>query len=369
MLTRVQSDVELSKYEVKLRVFNTKRQQVEETYHVILDENMEAIRHVFTRSMASKLTAATTREMSISDFLLSLIIEAKKVFEALKHPGWINGMQEELNQFYRNKEERIDYDETFATVERMEGIRIFLSFATWMNFTVFQMDVKSAFLNGDVLLIQVYVDDIIFGTTRYKLCKQFEKLMTKKFEMCMMGELTYFLGLQIKHDEKGISICQEQYTRNLLKKYEISNSFSVKTPMVPPNNLGPDLDGKLVNETSYRGMIGSLMYLTATRPDIQFSTVLCERYQSNPKESHLTAVKRILMYLKGTPTLRLYCLKCLGFDLKGYLDSDYAGCNMDKKTPQVPAKYLVENLFVRVNSSQWLCSQLRLNMLLLLGVV
>ncbi|GKF59444.1 retrovirus-related pol polyprotein from transposon TNT 1-94, partial [Tanacetum coccineum] len=84
---------------------------------------------------------------------------------------------------------------------------------------------------GDVLLVQVYVDDIIFGLTNYKLCKQFEKLMTKKFEMSMMGELTYFLGFQIKQDDKGISICQEKYTRDLLKKYEISDSASVKTPM------------------------------------------------------------------------------------------------------------------------------------------
>nr|GEY36639.1 hypothetical protein [Tanacetum cinerariifolium] len=95
-------------------------------------------------------------------------------------------------------------------------------------------------------------------------------------------------------DDKGIFIYQEQYTRKLLKKYKNSDTSSVKTPMVPPNNLGPDLAGKLVNETSYKGMIGSLMYLTATRPDIQFSTVLCARYQSNPKESHLTDVKRIL---------------------------------------------------------------------------
>nr|GEW82194.1 retrovirus-related Pol polyprotein from transposon TNT 1-94 [Tanacetum cinerariifolium] len=125
---------------------------------------------------------------------------------------------------------------------------------------------------------------------------KFEKLMIKKFKMSMMGELTYFLGLQIKQDDKGISIFQEQYTRNLLKKYEISNSSSVKTPMVPPNNLGLDLAIKLVNETSYRGMIGSLMYL------------------------------------KGTPALGLYYPKYSGFNLKGYLDSDYVGCNMDKKS-------------------------------------
>ncbi|GJZ15843.1 hypothetical protein Tco_0551520 [Tanacetum coccineum] len=106
----------------------------------------------------------------------------------------------------------------------------------------------------------------------------------------------------------------------------------MKTPMIPTNNLGPNLAGKSVNETSYRGMIRSLIYLTATRPDIQFSTVLCARYQSNLRESHLIAVKRILKYLKGTPTLSLYYLKCLGFDLKGYSDLDYAGYNMDRKS-------------------------------------
>ncbi|GKC61690.1 hypothetical protein Tco_1089288 [Tanacetum coccineum] len=111
--------------------------------------------------------------------------------------------------------------------------------------------------------------------------------------------------------------------------------------MVPPNNLGPDLAGKPINETSYKGMIGSLMYLTATRPDIQFSTVLCARYQSNPKESHLTTVKRILRYLKGTPTLGLYYPKCSGFDVKGYSDSDYAGCNMDRKITSAEAEYVV----------------------------
>ncbi|GKB52023.1 retrovirus-related pol polyprotein from transposon TNT 1-94 [Tanacetum coccineum] len=378
---------------------------------------------MLTRSMAAKLTAASASECLFADFLSE--IEPKKVSEALKHPGWIDAMQEELNQFYRNKvwtlvplpygkiaigskwvfrnkkdehgittknkarlvaqgysqEEGIDYDETFAPVARMEAIRIFFAFATYMNFKVYQMDVKSAFLNalyglkqstrawymtlytfliqnkftrgridntlfiykskGDTLLVQVYVDDIIFGSTSSKLCKQFEKLMTKKFEMSMIGELTYFLGMQIKQDEKGISICQEQYTRNLLKKYKISNSSSVKTLMVVPyNNLGPDLAGKPVNETSYRGMIGSLMYLTATKPDIQFSTVLCARYQSNLKESHLTAVKRILKYPKGTPTLGLYYSKCSGFDLKGYSDSDYAGYNMDRKSTSAKAEYV-----------------------------
>ncbi|GJU78555.1 hypothetical protein Tco_1275625 [Tanacetum coccineum] len=102
--------------------------------------------------------------------------------------------------------------------------------------------------------------------------------------------------------------------------------------MVPPNNLGPGLDDKPVNETLYRGMIVSLMYLTTSRLDIQFSTCLCARYQANPKESHLIVVKRILRYLKGNPSIGLWYLKCSKFNLKEYSDSDYVGCNMDRKS-------------------------------------
>ncbi|GKD55534.1 hypothetical protein Tco_1288921 [Tanacetum coccineum] len=157
----------------------------------------------------------------------------------------------------------------------------------------------------------------------------------------MMGVLTYFLGFQIKQSERGISINQEKYVKDLLKKYDINGS-SVKTLMVPPNNLGPDLNGKAVNETQYRGMIGSLMYLSASRFDIQFSTCLYARYQANPKESYLIAIKRIFMYLKGTPSLGLWYPKCSGFDLKGYPDSDYAGCNIDRKSTSAKAKYVVD---------------------------
>ncbi|GJR49121.1 retrovirus-related pol polyprotein from transposon TNT 1-94 [Tanacetum coccineum] len=172
------------------RVYNTIRQQIEETYHVTFDESMEAIRFTYTlvdeigiddssryppdefqeddpskqyqvdydalltRSMAAKLTAISASECLFADFLSE--IEPKKVSEALKHLGWIDAMQEELNQFYRNKEEGIDYDETFAPVERMEAIRIFIAFVTYMYFKFYQMDVKSAFLNGK-LKEEVYI--------------------------------------------------------------------------------------------------------------------------------------------------------------------------------------------------------------------
>ncbi|GJS24995.1 hypothetical protein Tco_0453627 [Tanacetum coccineum] len=155
----------------------------------------------------------------------------------------------------------------------------------------------------------------------------------------MMGVLAYFLGFQIKQSERGISINQEKYVKALLKKYDINGS-SVKTPMVPPNKLGSDFNGKAVNEIQYRGMIGSLMYLTASRPDIQFSTCLCARYHANLKESHLITIKRIFRYLKGTPSLGLWYPKCPGFDLKGYSNSDYVGCNMDRKSTSCACQLL-----------------------------
>nr|GEX35744.1 hypothetical protein [Tanacetum cinerariifolium] len=364
--------------------------------------NLEA--GMLTRAMAKKLSAALAHECLFVDFFSEE--EPKKVSEALKHPGnkkdetgiIIKNKSRLVAQGY-NQQEGIDYDETFAPFARLEAIRIFLAFSTYMNFIVYQMDVKSAFLNGKlkkevyvkqppgfessmfpnhvckldkalhglkqaprawyetllifctkhkfvrgkidntlfiyktqtgVILVQIYVDDIIFGSSSTKLWKQFAKQMTQRYEMSMMGVLAYFLRLQSKQSERGVSINQEKYVDDLLKEYDI-NCSSVKTLMVPPNNLGPDLNGKAVNETQYRGMIGSLMYLTASRPDIQFLTYLCARYQANSKESHLTVVKRIFKYLKGTPSLGLWYPKCLGFDLKGYSDSDYTGCNMDRK--------------------------------------
>ncbi|GJU81711.1 retrovirus-related pol polyprotein from transposon TNT 1-94 [Tanacetum coccineum] len=171
-----------------------------------------------------------------------------------------------------------------------------------MNFIVFQMDVKSAFLNGK-LKEKVYV-------------KQPPGFESSEF-------LNY--------------VCKLDKALYGLKQAPMACS-SVKTSMVPPKNLGPDLAGKPVNETLYRGMIGSLMYLTATMPDIQFSTCLCARYQANLIESYLTIVKRISRYLKGTPSLGMWYLKCSGFDLKGY--SDYVGCNMDRKSTLVEAEYV-----------------------------
>ncbi|GKD17971.1 retrovirus-related pol polyprotein from transposon TNT 1-94 [Tanacetum coccineum] len=196
-----------------------------------------------------------------------------------------------------NQQEGINYEETFAPVARLKAIRIFLAYAAYMGFMMYLMDVKSAFLNGKISE-EVYVQQ------------------PPGFKSSEFPNHVYF---------KGISICQEKYVKDLLKKYDLADCASVKCPILPSNNLGPDELGVSVNETLFRGMIGLSMYLTASRPDIQFSTCLCARYQANPKESHLVAAKRIFRYLKETPNLGLWYPKGLGFDLKPYSDLDYPG--------------------------------------------
>ncbi|KAJ9536327.1 hypothetical protein OSB04_un000490 [Centaurea solstitialis] len=390
-----------------------------------------------------KTRAASANECNFSVFLTET--EPTRVSDALQDSDWVTAMQEELNQFsalkvwrlvkrpqdksiidtkwlFKNKkgehgtivrnkarlvakgyrqQEGIDYDQTFAPVARLEAIRMFLAYAAYKDFTVFQMDVKTAFLYGHlkeevyvtqpegfvdpdhpdyvyildkalyglkqaprawyeelstyllskgfkkgsvdsalfimkegdhIVVIQVYVDDIIFGSTSKDLCKKFETIMTQEFKMSMMGEINFFLGLQVKQFTDGIFINQSKYIFDLLKKYDMSSCNSIGTPMATGNKIGPDHEGKDVDLRTYRGMVGSLTYLTASRPDIMFATCVCARYQAKPKESHLAAVKRIFRYLKGTPYYGLWYPKGLGFELQAYSDADYGGCNMDRKS-------------------------------------
>ncbi|GJV80063.1 retrovirus-related pol polyprotein from transposon TNT 1-94 [Tanacetum coccineum] len=335
-------------------------------------------------------------------------IEPKNIKEAMADHSWIESMQDELNQFerlqvwelvprpegknvialkwlwknkcdadnivVRNKtrlvakgykqEEGIDFEESFAPVARLEAVRMFIAFAAHMNITIFQMDVKTAFLNGplkeevyvsqpegfidsefpnhvyrlkkalyglkqaprawydklssfliehgfnkgiidptlftrrhggDILLVQVYVDDIIFGSTNPDFSKRFANLMKNNFEMSMMGELKFFLGLQVHQSPRGIFISQSQYAIELLKKHGLDECVSMSTPMAT-ERLDVDLQGTPTNQTTYRRMIGGLMYLTASRPDIAFATFVCARYQARPTVKHLKEVKRIFRW-------------------------------------------------------------------------
>ncbi|GJZ41018.1 putative ribonuclease H-like domain-containing protein [Tanacetum coccineum] len=261
-------------------------------------------------------------------------------------------------------------------MERIEAIRLFLAYASFKDFVVYQMDVKSAFLygkieeevyvcqppgfedpdfpdrvykvekalyglvKGDILLVQVYVDDIIFGFTKKSLCIEFEKMMHKKFQMSSIGERTFFLGLQVKQKEDGISISQDKYVTEILKKFGFTDVKTASTPMETQKPLLKDADGEDVDEHLYRSMIGSLMYLTSSRPDIMFAVCACARFQVNPKVSHLHAVKRIFRYLKGQPKLGLWYPKDSPFDLVAYTDSDYAGASLDRKSTTGGCQFL-----------------------------
>ncbi|GKA95916.1 putative ribonuclease H-like domain-containing protein, partial [Tanacetum coccineum] len=372
--------------------------------------------------------------------------EPKKIAEALQDNSWVQAMQEELLQFklqqvwvlvdlphgmkvigtkwvYRNKrdergvvvrnkarlvaqgytqEEGIDYDEVFAPVARIEAIRLFLAFASFMGFIVYQMDVKSAFLYGtideevyvsqppgfvdpdhpkkvykvvkalyglhqaprawyatlstflekhgykrgtidktlfikrdkkDIMLVQVYVDDIIFGSTKKSWCDEFEALMKSRFQMSSMGELTFFLGLQVKQNKAGKSKCQAGNKRR-------NSSYSSK------DEEAFDVDVHL-----YRSMIGSLMYLTVSRPDIMYAVCVCSRFQVTPKTSHLNAVKRIFKYLKGKPNLGLWYPRESPFDLEAFSDSDYGGSNLDRKSTTGGCQFLGQRLI------SWQCKK------------
>ena len=391
-------------------------------------------------------------------------VEPVSVDQALSDPSWVEAMQEEMQQFknqdvwvlvdlpkgkiaigtkwilknkrdargivVRNKarlvaqgfrqEEGIDYDEVFAPVARVEAIRLFLAFASYKGFTVYQMDVKSAFLYGkieeevyvtqpkgfedpqnpkkvykvvkalyglhqaprawyarlssfllehgyrrgaidktlfikknsrDIILVQVYVDDIIFGSTKEEWCREFENLMKGEFQMSAMGELTFFLGLQVKQKQDGIFIHQEKYVKDILQKFDFETLRTATTPFEPPTPKIKNEPDQAVNVHLYRSMIGSLMYLTASRPDITFAVSACARHQVTPLTSHLNAVKKIFKYLKGQPKLGLWYPRESPFMLEAYSDSDYAGANLDRKSTTGGCQFLGRRLI------SWQCKK------------
>ncbi|KAJ9566314.1 LOW QUALITY PROTEIN: hypothetical protein OSB04_002280 [Centaurea solstitialis] len=335
-----------------------------------------------------------------------------KVIEALEDPFWVEAMQDELLQFERNnafqnkKDENgvkqgkvgctrilprrgIDYEETFAPVARLEAIRIFLAYAAHRGFNVYQMDVKSAFLNGN-LKEEVYVkqppgfesekfpnhvyflDKALYGLKQaprawyerlstFLISHNFHRgttvitLFYKKLNNDILLVQVYVDEIIfVKQSLEGIFINQAKYVQDLLKKYKLSDVSPMRTPMATGLKLHKDLSGTSVECKLYRAMIGSLLYLTASRPDIMFATCLCARFQSNPKESRLSAVKRILRYLKKTPTLGLWYPLLLGFDLLAYMDSDYEGCQVDRKSTSGSCHFLGGKL-VRWSSKKQNC--------------
>ncbi|GKE13326.1 retrovirus-related pol polyprotein from transposon TNT 1-94 [Tanacetum coccineum] len=197
---------------------------------------------------------------------------------------------------------------------------------------------------NDILLVQIYVDDIIFASTNTAMCNEFANQMTTKFKMSTMGQMSFFLGLQISQSPIGIFINQSKYTSEIVKKYGLHSTDSIDTPMIENKKSDEDLQGKQVNATLYRGMIGSLMYLTANRPDLNYVVCLCARYQAKPTEKHLQAVKRIFQYLNGTINMGLWYSKDTDMSLTAYADVDHTGCQDTRRSTSGSAHFLGDKL-------------------------
>jgi hypothetical protein len=196
----------------------------------------------------------------------------------------------------------------------------------------------------DLFVCQIYVDDIIFGSNNKSTCEEFSRIMVQKFKMSMMGELKYFLGFQVKQLQEGTFISQTKYIQDILNKFGMKDAKPIKTPMGTNGHLDLDTGGKSIDQKVYRLMIGSLLYLCASRPDIMLFVCMCARFQADPKEVHLGAMKRILRYLVYTPKFGLWYPKGSYFHLLGYSDADWAGCKIDRKSTSGTCQFLGRSL-------------------------
>jgi hypothetical protein len=196
----------------------------------------------------------------------------------------------------------------------------------------------------DILIVQVYVDDIVFGGSSNSLVARFANDMSREFEMSMMGELQFFIGLQIKQSKEGTFVHQAKYTMDNVRKFKMEDSKDMAMSMSTTTALDADEEGEHVDQKKYRSMIRSLLYLTATRPDIQFSVCLCARFQASPRTSHQQAVKRILKYLRHTPDFGLWYSASSSLALYGFSNADFAGCRLDRKSTSGTFQFLGSSL-------------------------
>ncbi|GJV71835.1 retrovirus-related pol polyprotein from transposon TNT 1-94 [Tanacetum coccineum] len=383
------------------------------------DTSLQDLELLFSPINPSKLVQtrrqlATNPEICMFAFTVSTA-EPKNIKEAMADHAWIEAMQEELHQFDRlnkdkdntiihnktrlvakgyRQEEGIDFEESFALVARLEAVRIFVAYAAHKSFSIYQMDVKTAFLNGplkeeayvsqpdgfvdpdhpekvyhlikalyglkqaprawydelstfliskgftkctidptlftiryreDILLMQIYVDDIISGSTNPKFCIKIEKLIHSRFEMSLMGEMKFFLGLHIYQSPRGIFINHSKYALEILKKHEMDKFDSIGTPMATQPKMDADFSRTLADQTRYQSMIGSLMSLTSSRLEIVQAVCYCARYQYSKDSS---------------------------FELTVFSDADHAGCLDTRKITSGGIQFLGDNLVSWMSKKQ-----------------
>jgi hypothetical protein len=209
----------------------------------------------------------------------------------------------------------------------------------------------------DFLLVQIYVDDIIFCGSSHTLVSRFQKIIESEFQMSMMGELTFFLGIQVKQTKQGTFVHQAMYTKDLMKKFNMVELKPVSTPMSSTVSLGPDEDGEAVDQREYRSMIGSLLYLTVTRSEIQFAVWLCARFQASPRSSHRTTVQRVFRYLKYTTEFGIWYYASSSLNLVGFFYADFAGCGIDQKSTSESCHFLGSSLVCWPSWKQSLVAQ------------
>nr|KYP56954.1 Retrovirus-related Pol polyprotein from transposon TNT 1-94 [Cajanus cajan] len=305
----------------------------------------------------------------------------------------------------------IDYTEVFAPVARLDTVRLILALVAQNAWKVMQLDVKSAFLHGElqeevyvqqpkgfikkgkedhiyrlkkalyglkqaprawyskieayfakerfercsnehtlftkrihdnILIVRLYVDDLIFTGNSKDMCDEFKNSMKAEFDMTDLGHMRHFLGIEVIQSNTGIFICQRQYAHDVLARFNMTESNSVRNPIVPGTILSKDIEGSAVDATKFKQVVGSLMYLTVTRPDLMFRVSLISRYMANPKESHWAAAKRLLRYLKGTLEYGIFYQEKTKTGLMAYSDNNYAG-DLDDRRSTYGAVLLIGN--------------------------
>ena len=320
----------------------------------------------------------------------------------LKENGEIDKYKARLVAKGYKQEFGVDYKEVFAPVSRLETIRLIIALAAQNSWHVFQLDVKSAFLHGELqeevfieqppgyvklgsehkvyklkkdlyglkqaprawyshidayflkegfrkcpyehtlytkigddgkmLMVCLYVDDLIYTGNDRVMFEKFKESMMLEFDMTDLGLLHYFLGLEVIQSDAGNFICQKKYVEEILERFQMKNCNSVTTPIEKGLKLVKDPAGRIVDSTLYKQIVGSLMYLTATRPDIMHAVSSISRYMERPREDHLLAAKKILRYLRGTAEFGLFYKKGKKLDFYGFADSDYAGDLDDRRS-------------------------------------